>query len=47
MEEEVRRFALLEETIGDFIEKQTTRAKTDRNVSLLKPFLQWKVELTY
>ena len=39
MEEELPRFALLEGTIDDFIGKQenkNTRAKTDRDVSLLK-----------
>ena len=38
MGEEVPRFALLEGTIDDFIDKQenkNTRAKTDGNVSLL------------
>ena len=50
MEEEVPRFALLEGTIDDFIddfeqENKTTRAKTDRDVNLLKTFLQRKVEL--
>ena len=47
--EEVPRFALLEGTIiDDFKDEQenkTTRAKIDREVSLLKPFLQKKVEL--
>ena len=39
MEEKLPRFALLEGTIDDFIGKQenkNTRAKTDRDVSLLK-----------
>ena len=42
MEEEVPRFALLEEAIEDLIGKQEnigTRAKTDRDVSLLKKTL--------
>ena len=46
--EEVPRFALLEGVIADFIDEQenkNTRVKTDRDVSLLKPFLQRKVEL--
>ena len=37
------RYALLEGTIDEFIDEQenkNTRAKTDRDVSLLKPFLQ-------
>ena len=45
MEEEVPRFDLLEEAIEDLIGKQEnmgTRAKTDRDVSLLKkkPFFK-------
>ena len=43
MEEVVPRFALLEGTIDEFIDEQenkNTRAKTDRDVNLLKPFLQ-------
>ena len=46
--EEVPRFALSEGLIDDFIdeqEKKNTRAKSDGDVSLLKPFLQRKVEL--
>ena len=46
--EEVPRFALLEGTIHDFIdehENKSTRVKSDRDVSLLKPFLHRKVEL--
>ena len=42
------RFALLEEAIDDFMGKQDlgTRAKTDKDVSLLKKaFFQRKVEL--
>ena len=42
------RFALLEEAIDDFIGKQDlgTRAKTDKDVSLLKKaFFQRKVDL--
>ena len=42
----VSRSALLEGTIDDFIdeqENQTTRAKTDGKVSLLKSFLQRKI----
>ena len=42
------RFALLEEAIGDFIRKQDlgTRAKTDKDVSLLKKaFFKRKVDL--
>ena len=50
MEEEVPRFALLEEAIEDLIGKQEnigTRAKTDRDVSLLKKtFCQRKVDLS-
>ena len=41
-------FTLLEGTIDDFIDEQenkNTRAKTDRDVSLLKPFHQWKKDL--
>ena len=41
MEEEVPRFALLEGTVDDFIDKlenKNTRAKTDGDVGLLKPF---------
>lgn len=48
MEEEVPRFVLLEGTIDDLIDEQenkNTRAKTDRNVSLLKTFLQREEEL--
>lgn len=48
MEEEVPRFALFEGKIDDFIheqENENTRAKTDRDVSLIKTFLQRKVEL--
>ena len=48
MEEEVPRFALLEGTIDDFIDEQenkNTKAKTDRDVTLLKTFLQRKEEL--
>ena len=48
LKEEVPRFALLEEEIDDFMGKQDlgTRAKTDKDVSLLKKaFLQWKVNL--
>ena len=48
LKEEVPRFALLEEAIDDFMGKQDlgTRAKTDKDVSLLKKaFLQWKVNL--
>ena len=48
MEEEVPRFALLEGTtdhLSDDQENNNMRAKTDREVSLLKPFLQRKVEL--
>ena len=48
MEEEVPRFALHDGTIDDFIDEQenkNTNAKTDRDVSLLKPFLQRKVKL--
>ena len=48
MEEEVPTFTLLEGTIDDFIdekENKNTRAKTDRDVSLLKPFHQWKKDL--
>ena len=48
LEEEVPRFALLEEAIDDFMGKQDlgTRAKTDKDVSLLKKaFFQRKVEL--
>ena len=48
MEEEVLRFAFLEGTIADFIDEQenkNSRTKTDRDVSLLRPFLQRKVEL--
>ena len=40
--------ALLEGTIDDFIDEQenrNTRAKTDRDVNLLKTFLQRKIEL--
>ena len=43
MEEVVPRFALLEGTIDDFIDEQenkNTSTKTDRDVNLLKPFLQ-------
>ena len=42
------RFALLEGKIDDFIDEQedkNTKAKTDRDVSLLKLLLQRKVEL--
>ena len=50
MEEEVPRFALLEEAIEDLIGKQEnigTRAKTDRDVSLLKKTsFQRKVDLS-
>ena len=45
---EVPRFALLERAIDDFIDEQVnknTRAKTDGDINLLKPFLQRKVEL--
>ncbi|CAH3025532.1 unnamed protein product [Porites evermanni] len=48
MEEEVPRFVLLEGTIDDLIDEQenkNTSAKTDRNVSLLKTFLQREEEL--
>ena len=48
MAEELPRFALLEGTIDDFIDEQenkNTRVKTDRDVSLLKTFLQRKEEL--
>ena len=48
MEEEVPRFVLLEGTMDDLIDEQenkNTRAKTDRNVSLLKTFLQREEEL--
>ena len=48
MEEEVPRFALPKGTIDDFVDEQgnkNTRAKTDGDVGLLKPFLQRKVEL--
>ena len=48
MEEEVPRFVLLERTIDDFTDEQenkNTSAKTDRNVSLLKTFLQREEEL--
>ena len=44
--EEVSRSALLEGTIDDFIDEQenkNTRAKTDGKVSLLKSFLQRKI----
>ena len=47
-EERVLRFALLEGKIDDFIDEQedkNTKAKTDRDVSLLKLLLQRKVEL--
>ena len=46
--EEVPRFAFLEGTIDDFVDEQemkNTRAKPDRDVSPLKPFLQRTVEL--
>ena len=46
--DEVPRFALLEEAIDDFMGKQDlgTRAKTDKDVSLLKKaFFQRKVDL--
>ena len=46
--EEVQRFAPLEGTIDDFKDDQeikNTRAKSDRDVNLMKPFLQRKVEL--
>ena len=43
------RFALLEGTVDDFIDEQlknkSARAKTDRDVSLLKTFLHRKEEL--
>ena len=42
------RFLLLEGTIDEFIDEQenkNTKAKTHRDVSLLKPLLQRKVEL--
>ena len=45
---EVSRFALLEGTINDFTGEQgnrNTRAKTDRDLSLLKTIPQRKVEL--
>ena len=45
---EVPRFAPLEGTIDDFKDDQeikNTRAKSDRDVDLMKPFLQRKVEL--
>lgn len=48
MEEEMPRFALLVGTIDDFEgeqENKNTRARTDREESLLKTFLQRKVEL--
>ena len=48
MEEEVPTFTLLEGTIDDFIDEQenkNTRAKTDREVSLLKTFHRWKEDL--
>ena len=48
MEEEVPRFVLLEGTIDDLIDEQenkNTSAKADRNVSLLKTFLQREEEL--
>ena len=48
LKEEVPRFALLEEAIDDFMGKQDlgTRAKTNKNVSLLKKALfQRKVDL--
>ena len=44
----MRRFALLEEAIDDFVGKQDlgTRAKTDKDVKLLKKaFFQRKVDL--
>ena len=52
IEEEVPRFSLLEGTIDakdDFIdekENKNRKAKTERDVSLLKTYLQMKVELT-
>ena len=51
IEEEVPRFSLLEGTIDakdDFIdekENKNRKAKTERDVSLLKTYLQMKVEL--
>ena len=51
LEEEVPRFSLLEGTIDakdDFIdekENKNRKAKTERDVSLLKTYLQMKVEL--
>ena len=48
LKEEVPRFALLEEAIDDIMGKQDlgTRAKTDKDVSLLKKaFFQRKVDL--
>ena len=48
MGEEVPRFAFLEGTIVNLIDDQENnnmRAKTGRDVSLLKPFLQRQVEL--
>ena len=41
------RFTLLEETVDDFIDNQenkNTRAKTDRDIILLRKFLQTKGE---
>lgn len=49
MEEEMPRFALLVLTIDDFEDEQenkNTRARTEREESLLKTFLQRKVELS-
>ena len=43
MEEEVPRFALLEGLIDDFIDEQEKKKHGD--VSLLKPFLQRRLEL--
>ena len=47
MAEDMPRFTLLEGTVDDFIDDQenkNTRAKTDRDIILLKAFLQTNVD---